>query len=81
MAIVSILIPALKAEFLGRALVSAQHQTFDDIEIIVGDDTADAALAPIVHGIRDPRIRYVHHRLTMPAATPRRSSQSPPAGT
>ena len=61
MATVSILIPARKAQFLARAIGSAQRQTFEDIEIIVGDDTADAALAPIVRSIADPRIRYVHH--------------------
>lgn len=61
MAIVSILIPANRADYLGRALISAQQQTFDDIEILVGDDTHDAALQPIVSEIRDPRVRYLHH--------------------
>jgi GT2 family glycosyltransferase/SAM-dependent methyltransferase len=61
MATVSILIPARKAQFLARAIGSAQRQSFEDIEIIVGDDTADAALAPIVRSIADPRVRYVHH--------------------
>ncbi|WP_183085277.1 methyltransferase domain-containing protein [Trinickia fusca] len=61
MATVSILIPARKADYLGRALISAQQQTFGDIEILVGDDTHDAALAPIVSRIGDPRIRYFHH--------------------
>ena len=61
MAIVSILIPAYKPEYLSRALVSARQQTFADIEILVGDDTADGALAPIVARQKDPRIRYFHH--------------------
>lgn len=61
MSIVSILIPAYKAQFLRRALVSAQSQTFTDIEILVGDDTPDAALADIVESIGDSRIRYFHH--------------------
>lgn len=61
MATVSILIPARRADYLGRALVSAQRQTFEDIEILVGDDTPDAVLEPIVNSFDDPRIRYFHH--------------------
>ncbi|MGN6232116.1 MAG: glycosyltransferase family 2 protein [Trinickia sp.] len=60
MATVSILIPARSGEYLGRALVSAQRQSFRDIEIVVGDDTPDGALAPLVNGQGDARIRYVH---------------------
>lgn len=58
---VSILIPAYKAEYLGRAILSAQHQTFEDIEILVGDDTPDGALREIVERFDDPRVRYFHH--------------------
>ncbi|CAB3697665.1 glycosyltransferase [Trinickia soli] len=61
MAIVSILIPAYKPEYLGRALLSARQQTFPDIEILVGDDTVDGSLAPIVAQQNDARIRYFHH--------------------
>jgi Methyltransferase domain/Glycosyl transferase family 2/Glycosyltransferase like family len=61
MAIVSILISARKGEYLGRALMSAQRQTFDDLEIIVGDGTPDGSLRPIVDRRRDARVRYVHH--------------------
>jgi len=58
---VSILIPAYKAEYLGRAILSAQRQTFEDIEILVGDDTPDGALREIVERFDDPRLRYFHH--------------------
>lgn len=62
MAAVSILIPACKAEYLGRAILSAQRQTFEDIEILVGDDTPDAALEPVVGAFADdPRVQYIHH--------------------
>jgi len=60
MVTVSILIPARSAAYLGRALMSAQRQTFDDFEIVVGDDTPGGALAPIVTALNDARIRYVH---------------------
>ena len=61
MATVSILIPAFRPEHLGRALLSAQRQTFEDIEILVGDDTVDGSLAQIVARTGDPRVRYFHH--------------------
>ncbi|MGA7782528.1 MAG: glycosyltransferase family A protein [Paraburkholderia sp.] len=57
MATVSILIPARRADYLGRALISAKRQTFEDIEILVGDDTPDALLAPIVAAAGDTRVR------------------------
>lgn len=58
---VSILIPAYKAEYLGRAILSAQRQTFEDVEILVGDDTPGGALREVVERFDDPRIRYFHH--------------------
>ncbi|WP_181969811.1 methyltransferase domain-containing protein [Paraburkholderia sp. DHOC27] len=61
MATVSILIPAFKADFLVKALASAQTQTFKDVEILIGDDTADGHLKDIVARFDDPRIQYFHH--------------------
>lgn len=58
---VSILIPAYKREFLAKTLESACAQTFADVEILVGDDTPNAALREIVERAGDPRIRYFHH--------------------
>lgn len=58
---VSILTPAYKPEYLHKALASALAQTFTDIEILVGDDTADGRLREIVESFDDPRIRYFHH--------------------
>lgn len=61
MATVSILIPAYRPDYLGRALLSAQRQTFEDIEILVGDDTDDGSLERIVTQAGDSRVRYFHH--------------------
>lgn len=60
---VSILIPAYKPKFLQQAILSAREQTLQDIEILVGDDTADAKLRPIVEeqAWQDARIKYFHH--------------------
>jgi hypothetical protein len=56
---VSILIPARSAEYIGRAILSAQRQTFDDIEILVGDATVDGALEAIIKRSDDSRVRYI----------------------
>ncbi|CAG4910291.1 hypothetical protein R69919_03776 [Paraburkholderia gardini] len=61
MATVSILIPAFKALFLGRALISAQQQTFEDVEILVGDDTPHGDLEALVRRVGDSRVQYFHH--------------------
>jgi hypothetical protein len=58
---VSILIPAYKREYLERAIASARSQTFKDVEILVGDDTAEATLADLVTSLDDPRVQYFHH--------------------
>ena len=60
---VSILIPAYKPEYLQLAIASAREQTLQDIEILVGDDTTDAKLRPIVEAQTrlDGRVKYFHH--------------------
>lgn len=61
MALVSILIPAYKAQHLPQAIASALSQTLQDFEILVGDDTPEAHLEPVVKSFKDDRIRYFHH--------------------
>lgn len=61
MTTVSILIPAYKPEYLQKAIISAQTQSFKDIEILVGDDNVDGRLREVVACFDDPRIRYFHH--------------------
>jgi glycosyltransferase involved in cell wall biosynthesis len=61
MATVSVLIPAFKAQYLRHAIGGALNQTFQDIEVLVGDDTRDGLLAEIVNSIKDPRLKYFHH--------------------
>ena len=60
---VSILIPAYKPEYLQLAIASAREQTYRDIEILVGDDTADAKLRSLVEeqARLDARVKYFHH--------------------
>ncbi|SEB03337.1 glycosyltransferase family 2 protein [Paraburkholderia sartisoli] len=61
MATVSILIPANNAQYLARALISAQQQTFADIEILVGDNTPGGNLEAIVRRVGDSRVQYFLH--------------------
>jgi glycosyltransferase involved in cell wall biosynthesis len=61
MTTVSILIPAYKPEYLQKAIISAQTQSFRDIEILVGDDNVDGRLREAVASFDDPRIKYFHH--------------------
>ncbi|CAD6540161.1 glycosyltransferase family 2 protein [Paraburkholderia metrosideri] len=61
MTTVSILVPAYKPEYLQKAIISAQTQSFRDIEILVGDDNADGRLRDVVACFDDSRIRYFHH--------------------
>jgi glycosyltransferase involved in cell wall biosynthesis len=58
---VSILIPAHRSEFLTEAIASALAQTFEDIEILVGDNTPNGALEGIVNQFGSPKLKYFHH--------------------
>jgi SAM-dependent methyltransferase len=61
MALVSVVIPAFKPDYLQEAILSALEQTCEDIEILVGDDNVDARLERIVTQFDDPRVIYHHH--------------------
>lgn len=55
MARVNILIPAYKANFLPRTLVSALRQTYADLAIIVSDDSPGAAATAPLRALAFPR--------------------------
>jgi glycosyltransferase involved in cell wall biosynthesis len=58
---VSIVVPAYNAEpFIARALRSAVGQTYRNLEIVVIDDGSTDSTAALIHGFKDPRIRYLH---------------------
>lgn len=61
--LVSIVIPAYKADFFEAALFSACSQTYDNLEIVVGDDNPSGAIAALVErqrGTSRVPIRYFH---------------------
>ncbi len=58
---VSVIIPTYnRAKTLSRAILSAIHQTYRDIEIIVVDDGSTDNTKEIVNQYDDPRIKYIY---------------------
>lgn len=63
---VSICIPAYRRpEELGRAIQSALGQTFQDLEVVVVDDSGDGRLARVVSSFSDERVRYFSNATTL----------------
>ena len=62
--LVSILIPPHnRPEYFRQALASALAQTYQNLEIIVSDDSADDRTETLVREtVHDPRVTYVHHK-------------------
>jgi len=57
---VSVVIPTYNhAHLLGRALVSALTQTFQDVEVIVVDDASEDGTAEVIARLGDPRLRLL----------------------
>jgi GT2 family glycosyltransferase len=65
--LVSIVIPAFKPHYFAEALASALEQTYRPLEIVVGDDCPDAAIATLVESsqalaqARGIVLRHVRH--------------------
>ena len=59
---VSLLLPVSSARFFAAALDSALTQEYPALEILVGDDSADDAVARHVADRSDPRVRYLRNR-------------------
>lgn len=60
-ALVSILVPGYRPDFLHSALASAASQTWPHVEILVGDDSDGERLRPFVEEFAagDNRVRYI----------------------
>lgn len=59
--LVSFILPAYKARFLGEAVSSILAQSYREWELIVVDDCSPEDLKGIVASFHDPRIRYVRN--------------------
>ncbi len=59
---VSIMIPTYnQSEFIDDAVRSALRQSYDNLEVIVGDDASTDNTEEIVGAIDDPRLKYVRY--------------------
>lgn len=58
MHVVSFVLPAYKARFLGQAIESILNQSYPDFELIIVDDASPENLKDIVGVYQDKRIRY-----------------------
>jgi GT2 family glycosyltransferase len=50
-----------RREYLKQALTALLQQTFEDFEILVGNDYPGEILDASVMGINDPRVRFINH--------------------
>jgi glycosyltransferase involved in cell wall biosynthesis len=64
MATVTVFIPTYnRPDLIGLAIESALAQTFEDIEILIGDNAGSELTPEVVGRYDDPRIRYVRHEV------------------
>ena len=56
---VSIAIPAYRPQFLDACIASALAQTFQDFELLIGDDSPGDDVRAVIAKWTDPRIRYM----------------------
>ena len=68
--LVTIAIPAYKADFLREAISSALNQSYSNIELIVVDDCSPENIEDIVKQFNDSRIRYYRNNTNIGAQDP-----------
>ena len=68
--LVTIAIPAYKADFLKEAISSALNQTYSNIELVVVDDCSPEGISGIVNGFDDSRIRYFRNEINIGTKDP-----------
>lgn len=68
--LVTIAIPAYKADFLREAISSALNQSYSNIELIVVDDSSPENIDDIVKEFNDFRIRYYRNKENIGAKDP-----------
>jgi glycosyltransferase involved in cell wall biosynthesis len=59
MPLITVGIPAYKADHLSQAIASVLSQTFGDYELLISDDSPDDRVKAVVEQFCDPRIRLI----------------------
>ncbi|MHB0870962.1 MAG: glycosyltransferase family 2 protein [Chloroflexota bacterium] len=73
--LVSVVVPAFnQATYLGQALQSVLDQSYEDLEVIVVDDSSQDGTPEVVGRFSDPRIRYIDHPTNMGSSAARNTS-------
>lgn len=68
--LVTIAIPAYKADFLKETILSALNQTYSNIELVIVDDCSPEKIDTIVKEFSDSRIRYYKNEKNIGAKDP-----------
>lgn len=68
--LVTIAIPAYKADFLREAISSALNQTYSNIELVIVDDYSPEKVDDAVKSFDDPRIHYYRNEKNIGANDP-----------
>lgn len=65
----TIIIPTKDRQMTAEhAILSCVNSNYDDIEIIVSDVSSAPKLATFIQNLKDPRIKYFHHKQTLSMA-------------
>ena len=65
----SIIIPTKDRQMTAEhAVLSCINSNYDDIEVIVSDVSSSPKLAAFIQNLKDPRIKYFHHKQTLSMA-------------
>lgn len=68
--LVTIAIPAYKADFIKEAISSALNQTYSNIELIIVDDCSPEPIESIVRDYNDSKIHYYRNERNIGASDP-----------
>lgn len=68
--LVSVAIPAYKAQFIDAAIESVLSQTYSNLELIIVNDCSPEPIREVVDRYSDPRVRYVPNETNLGGKNP-----------
>jgi glycosyltransferase involved in cell wall biosynthesis len=80
--LISIILPTCnRAHLLPRAILSVLKQTYDNFELIIIDDASTDETRQVIGTFEDARLRYIHHKHNLGAASARNTGIRAAQGT